>query len=92
MAEQAADIELLALFDSETEVFVDLVRSSPAGLHFRERGSWESLPPADPRLDGAELIEVDESFVPVVDNAQAAKTAPKREQALEHEPFEGKAL
>lgn len=92
MAEQAADVELLALFDAETGDFIDLVRSSPTGLHFRERGSWEFLQPADSRLDGAELIEVDESFLSVVDNAQAAATAPTRKQALEHEPFEGKAL
>lgn len=90
MAEQDPGYELLAAFDPETGAFIDLVRSGENGLSFRERGSWEALPPADMRLDGAEIVEVDASFAAVVDHAQAARTSPSKDEAKSHEAFEGK--
>lgn len=87
-----AGAELLAAFDAATGEFVDLVLSDSAGLSFRtEAEDWQPYQPSDLSLDGREVVEVDESFVAVVDKAYAARTKPDRAAAKGHERHDGKA-
>ena len=83
--------ELLAAFDAGTGALVDLVLSDPDGLWARSRGDWVPLQPADPRLDGAEVVDVDESFVDAYDRAEAARALGSlgREQAQAHAADDG---
>ena len=91
MAEQDTSIELLAAFNPDTGAFIDLVRSDAVGLAFRDRESWEAYQPTDLSLDGAEIIEVEESFVALTDRTIAAGTVPTKAQARSHEMLEGKS-
>lgn len=75
------NVELLAAFDAD-EGFVDLVRSDDRGLSFRAAEGWTLYQPGDDTLDGLEIIEVDEDFVPFADRAIAARSAPTRSDAL----------
>ena len=85
--------EYLAAFDAETGDFADLLMSDRDGLWARAAQlDWAPTQPYDPDMDGREIIDVDESFVEVVDRALAskAKSSVTRDQAQAHAASDGR--
>ena len=85
------DVDYLAAFDPDTEAFVDLVRSDADGLYYRTDGEdWQEYQPGDLSLDGMSIIDVQESFIPLVDKLLSTGNAPSIADAEKHAADDGK--
>jgi hypothetical protein len=66
----AADENLYAAVDEDTNEVKNLVYSTASGLYIRDNGAWFKLPKDDESLDDLVVLEVDPKFIKIYDMAQ----------------------
>ena len=73
-----------AVFDPDTEEFVDILRSDVTGIYVLEGGDWHRMPDEDESFDGTEWVIISDSGLAFAESKLAQDETPTRDEMLKY--------